>query len=99
MPQVSGKSYKFYAIGISYRKADAEMRGSFALSDTGISNLLEQAKAEKIPSLAVISTCNRTELYGFAQDPDDLIQLLCAHSHGTMEEFENIAYITKKMQP
>ncbi|SCY32038.1 glutamyl-tRNA reductase [Nonlabens sp. Hel1_33_55] len=93
MPQVSGKSYKFYAIGISYRKADAEMRGSFALSDTGISNLLEQAKAEKIPSLAVISTCNRTELYGFAQDPDDLIQLLCAHSHGTMEEFENIAYI------
>ncbi|PRP67833.1 glutamyl-tRNA reductase [Nonlabens agnitus] len=93
MPQVSGKSYKFYAIGISYRKADAEMRGSFALSDTGISNLLEQAKEEKIPSLAVISTCNRTELYGFAQHPNDLIQLLCAHSHGTMEEFEQVAYI------
>ncbi|KQC32439.1 glutamyl-tRNA reductase [Nonlabens sp. YIK11] len=93
MPQVSGKSYKFYAIGISYRKADAEMRGSFALSDTGISNLLEQAKEEKIPSLAVISTCNRTELYGFAQHPNDLIQLLCAHSHGTMEEFEKVAYI------
>lgn len=95
MAQASSSLYDFYAIGISYRKADAAMRGSFALSDTGITNLLEQAKTENIPSLAVISTCNRTELYGFAQDPLDLVQMLCTHSHGTIEEFEKIAYIHK----
>ncbi len=96
MPHILGASFEFYAIGISYRKADAEMRGSFALSETAITHLLEQAKAEGIPSLAVISTCNRTELYGFAQDPTDLIQLLCTHSHGTMEEFEQFAYVHKE---
>lgn len=96
MPNNSGNVYHFYTIGISYRKADAEMRGSFALSETGILSLLNEAKAEDIPSIAVISTCNRTELYGFAKDPLDLVRLLCAHSHGTMEEFEKISYLYKE---
>ncbi|WP_292890870.1 glutamyl-tRNA reductase [Nonlabens sp.] len=87
--------HTFYAIGISYRKADAEMRGSFSLSADAIDNLLAQAKAEGIPSLAVISTCNRTELYGFAQHPFQLMTLLCAHSNGTVEEFEKVAYVYK----
>ncbi|QJP33585.1 glutamyl-tRNA reductase [Nonlabens sp. Ci31] len=87
--------HTFYAIGISYRKADAEMRGAFSLSAEAIDNLLVQAKAEGIPSLAVISTCNRTELYGFAQHPFQLIKLLCEHSNGTVEEFEKVAYVHK----
>jgi glutamyl-tRNA reductase len=87
--------HTFYAIGISYRKADAEMRGAFSLSADAIDNLLVQAKAEGIPSLAVISTCNRTELYGFAQHPFQLIKLLCEHSNGTVEEFEKVAYVHK----
>lgn len=87
--------HTFYAIGISYRKADAEMRGAFSLSADAIDNLLVQAKAEGIPSLAVISTCNRTELYGFAQHPFQLIKLLCEHSKGTVEEFEKVAYVHK----
>jgi glutamyl-tRNA reductase len=87
--------HTFYAIGISYRKADAELRGAFSLSADAIDNLLIQAKAEGIPSLAVISTCNRTELYGFAQHPFQLIKLLCEHSNGTVEEFEKVAYVHK----
>lgn len=87
--------HTFYAIGISYRKADAELRGAFSLSADAIDNLLVQAKAEGIPSLAVISTCNRTELYGFAQHPFQLIKLLCEHSNGTVEEFEKVAYVHK----
>nr|WP_042269332.1 glutamyl-tRNA reductase [Nonlabens ulvanivorans] len=89
------KHFSFYSIGLSYRKADAETRGLFSLSEEGINNLLLEAKEEGIPSLAVISTCNRTELYGFAQHPFQLIRLLCEHSHGTVEEFQKIAYIQK----
>jgi glutamyl-tRNA reductase len=95
MAAVAARNFSFYSIGISYRKADAEMRGSFSLSPEAIENLLQQAKTEGIPSLAVISTCNRTELYGFAQHPFQLIKLLCEHSHGTVEEFEKIAYVHK----
>ncbi|WP_438961769.1 glutamyl-tRNA reductase [Nonlabens sp.] len=95
MAALQPKHFSFYSIGISYRKADAEMRGLFSMNEETIHNLLLQAKEEGIPSLAVISTCNRTELYGFAQHPFQLIKLLCEHSHGTVEEFQKIAYIQK----
>jgi glutamyl-tRNA reductase len=96
MAAAAATTHTFYAIGLSYRKADAEMRGAFSLSPEAIENLLISAKNTDIPSLAVISTCNRTELYGFAKHPYQLIKLLCEHSHGTVEEFEKIAYVYKK---
>lgn len=46
-------------------------------------------------SLVVTSTCNRTEIYGFAQHPFQLIQLLCNNTSGTVEEFQKVAYIYK----
>ncbi len=93
----SGQSLEgnFYAIGLNYKKADAEIRGHFSINDSAKEKILLQAKADGIPSLTVISTCNRTELYGFAQHPYQLIKLLCAHTNGTVEEFEKVAYIYK----
>lgn len=89
------KASTFYAIGVSYRKADASMRGFFSLSEEAIGNLLIEARENGISGLTVISTCNRTELYGFAQHPFQLIKLLCKHSNGSIEEFERIAYVFK----
>lgn len=89
------KAATFYAIGVSYRKADASMRGFFSLSEEAIGNLLIEARENGITGLTVISTCNRTELYGFAQHPFQLIKLLCKHSNGSIEEFERIAYVFK----
>lgn len=85
----------FYTIGLSYKKADAEIRGHFSLSAEGKAKLLEDARNEGIDGLIVTSTCNRTEIYGFAQHPYQLIKLLCEHTHGTVEEFEKVAYIYK----
>ncbi len=85
----------FYAIGLSYKKADAEIRGHFSLNDEGKTTLLEQAKNEGIESLIITSTCNRTEIYGFAEHPYQLIKLLCENTIGTVEEFQKVAYIYK----
>ena len=72
-----GKHLSFYAIGLSYKKADAGMRGKFSLDEDAKSNLLHQTKNDGIESLLVTSTCNRTEIYGFAEHPFQLIKLLC----------------------
>jgi glutamyl-tRNA reductase len=48
--------------------------------------LLEQAKNEGIESL-IVSTCNRTEIYGFAEHPFQL-KLICENSKGSVEEFQ-----------
>ncbi len=89
------KHQYFYAVGLSYKKADAEMRGKFSLNAEGKHNVLQQAKQEGISSLIVISTCNRTEIYGFAQHPFQLIKLLCDNSQGTVEEFQRVAFVYK----
>ncbi|MHA7942548.1 glutamyl-tRNA reductase [Formosa sp. 3Alg 14/1] len=88
----------FYAIGLSYKKADAEIRGHFSLDDTAKLNLLNQAKANGIESLIVTSTCNRTEIYGFAEHPYQLIKLLCDNTKGTVEEFQDVAYVYKSSE-
>ncbi|HUH28317.1 glutamyl-tRNA reductase [Gelidibacter sp.] len=92
------KTTYFYAIGLSYKKADADIRGRFSLDDTSKQNLLHQAKEIGIESLIVNSTCNRTELYGFAEHPYQLIKLLCENSKGTIEEFQHVAYIHKNQE-
>jgi len=92
------KQTTFYAIGLSYKKADAEIRGKFSLDDTAKTNLLEQAKSNGIESLIITSTCNRTEIYGFAQHPFQLIHLLCENSLGTVEEFQKYAYVYKQKE-
>ena len=89
------KHTSFYAIGLSYKKADAEVRGKFSLDTNAKATLLIQAEAEGIESLIVTSTCNRTEIYGFANHPYQLIKLLCENSQGTVEEFQEVAYIYK----
>ena len=88
----------FYAIGLSYKKADAEMRGKFSLDEQAKISLLNQAKAEGIDNLIVTSTCNRTEIYGFAQHPFQLIKLLCENSQGTVEDFQKVAFVYKNSE-
>ncbi|WP_452225553.1 glutamyl-tRNA reductase [Lacinutrix chionoecetis] len=92
------KGSTFYAIGLSYKKADAEIRGHFSLSEEAKINLLIQAKTNGIESLIVTSTCNRTEIFGFAEHPFQLIQLLCDNTKGTVEEFQKVAYIYKNKE-
>lgn len=88
----------FYIIGLSYKKADAAIRGHFSLTAEAKINLLNQAKTEGLEGLLVTSTCNRTEIFGFAQHPFQLIKLLCEHTHGTVEEFEKVAYVYKNKE-
>ncbi len=74
------------------------MRGKFSLDDNAKSSVLTQAQAEGIEALIVTSTCNRTEIYGFAQHPFQLIKLLCENSQGTVEDFQKVAYVYKNQE-
>ncbi|QKX04826.1 glutamyl-tRNA reductase [Aquimarina sp. TRL1] len=93
--QLRAKGASFYTIGLSYKKADAETRGHFSIPEDAKVTILNEAKKQGIEVLLVTSTCNRTELHGFAQHPFQLIKLLCEHTQGTIEEFEKVAYVHK----
>lgn len=85
----------FYVIGLSYKKANAKIRGDFSLDHNAKANLMLQAKASGIESIVATSTCNRTEIYGFARHPFELIKLLCDNTLGTVEDFQRVAYVYK----
>ncbi len=95
--QVS-KHSSFYSIGLSYKKADADIRGHFSLDVPAVDKVLLGAKEMGIDGLMVISTCNRTELHGFAQHPFQLIKLLCDHTKGSVEAFQEVGYIYKNQE-
>jgi len=95
---IAPKHQYFYAVGLSYKKADAETRGKFSLDAAAKTKVLQQAKAAGIESLIVTSTCNRTEIYGFAEHPFQLITLICEHSQGTVESFQNVGYVYKNQE-
>ncbi len=89
---------KFYNIGVSYVKADTNIRGKFSLSSENQKRLLQEAKEKGLGELFVLSTCNRTEITGFAEHPYQLISLLCKHSGGSVDEFAKVSYIHKSQQ-
>jgi len=88
----------FFVAGINYKKADAAMRGKFAISDQGYANLLNLAPFNNVESLFVLSTCNRTEIYGCAQDAAQLMQLLCTQTIGDIPTLKNAGYVKNGLQ-
>ena len=62
----------FKIIGISHHLASVELREQFALSDTDVS-IIHQHLADYTKGGFVLSTCNRTEIYCLASNPDSLI--------------------------
>lgn len=92
------KHNSFYTVGLSYKKAHADIRGKFSMDPPRIEPLLQSAREQGIDGLLVISTCNRTELHGFAQHPFQLIQLLCEYSEGSVEEFQEVGYVYKNYE-
>ncbi|MFL2587796.1 MAG: glutamyl-tRNA reductase [Flavobacteriaceae bacterium] len=88
----------YYVVGLSYKNADLLTRGKFSLSKYQINLLLEHAKADGLNELMVISTCNRTELYGIVEDPQILIDYLCKFSQGTQVQFNKKGYVLSEQK-
>jgi len=89
---------QFYAAGINYKKTEASIRGQFAIGTDQYRALIADAKQAGIAELMVISTCNRTEIYGLANSAKALVNLLCSKTTGSVETFNQLSYIKKGAQ-
>lgn len=82
----------FFLSGISYRKSDAGTRGLFAISQEKLDSVFQSAMDRGINECFVLSTCNRTEIYGFAPSIEILQEIICSATEGSVEQFREIAY-------
>ncbi len=83
---------RFFVTGINYKKTDAAIRGEFAIGTEQYASLLQKAADAGLSELFVLSTCNRTEIYGLTPDAETLIQLLCSETTGDADTFRQLCY-------
>lgn len=79
----------FHVCGINYKKSNVLVRGKYSISDNKYKKLL----TGNLSNFFILSTCNRTEVYGYGPSIDDLIELICSETEGTKEDFINQCYI------
>ena len=83
----------FFVAGINYKKAEAGIRGDFSIDNERYATALNDVAKFNVNGLFILSTCNRTEIYGFAENADQLIGLLCSQTIGSSELFHQLAYV------
>ena len=83
----------FFVAGINYKKSDAAARGKFAINNDQYARILEKAGSQGLNELFILSTCNRTEIYGFAHNSRQLVDLLCSETVGDAQTFIQSSYI------
>lgn len=82
----------FFLTGINYKKSDANVRSEFSINTDQYELLFADASSLDVQSFFVLSTCNRTEIYGFAGAGDNLARLLTSQTSGSLEDFVSLSY-------
>src|SRR4051812_23923244 len=85
----------FFVTGINYKKTDAVLRGQYAINSDQYNGLISLASSYGVKEFFVLSTCNRTEIYGFAENASSLSELLCTQTQGAADTFIKMAYVKK----
>lgn len=64
-----------FALGVNHRTAPVEVRERLFLNDSEVREFLARV-SDHLPECIVLSTCNRTEIYGVTDSPDFSIKAL-----------------------
>ena len=95
LPPDDPKFEAFCVLGISYKKADITLREKYSLSVDDQKGLLSRAKSLNLSSLLIVSTCNRTEIYGWASSPIDLLGYFFTKKNSNPKELVSLCYQNK----
>ncbi len=80
------------AIGISHWKTPVSIREHFSFTDERRKLFLKDAEKKGFTDLIPVSTCNRSEILTFTDDPAALRELFIKHSEATEEEFREYGF-------
>src|SRR4051812_3629428 len=83
---------KFYMVGINFQKTDTEQRSRFSIPSAKNEEAYTQSSA-CLEHFFILSTCNRTEIYGFAPCEYVLLAFMKSLSSATHGEISANAYI------
>lgn len=85
----------FSVVGINYRKSAADVRGLYAINDDQYRTILDIAPALGLKDFFILSTCNRTEIYGCVHQIELFVQLILSQSSGSEVAFRQMFYVKR----
>ena len=85
----------FCIAGINYKKTDASLRGRFAIGAEQYHAVLASAPSYGLHEIFILSTCNRTEIYGITDNVQHLVHALCTQTEGNVDAFNEMAYVKR----
>lgn len=63
---------KFLVAGVNYKKTILSIRSKFSISEQAIKEIYAQFKQEGRTNIIILSTCNRTEIYGYGISEEEI---------------------------
>ncbi|MCE2593565.1 glutamyl-tRNA reductase [Motilimonas cestriensis] len=90
-----------FALGINHKTASVALREKLAFAPDAMASAHQQALTiEPLHELVIVSTCNRTELYGHIESghEEQLLDWLCQFHHIDKAELRPYLYIYKQEQ-
>lgn len=81
----------FAVVSIGFEKANAEIRGKFSFFSELVLDLCKKIQEKKLGKIFVLSTCNRTEIYGYSPDFISVMKVYCELIGVSFEDFSSYA--------
>jgi glutamyl-tRNA reductase len=79
--------------GVNFHKTSLAVRNKFALTTEHIKSIYSDKESGKEPHFFVLSTCNRTEIYSTAAQPQQLLKMLAQHNQIAADDLDQYAFI------
>jgi len=80
---------KFFVAGLSYKRSDLNHRSRFAFNHDECVGAYKSQGGH----FFILSTCNRTEIYGFATNEGGIKNILLKKANCTLPELESLIYV------
>lgn len=90
---MSGSQFNFFSVGLNYETSSVKERERISFGAHEIEEALaDLIKRPGVSEAVILSTCNRTEIYGFSVDKKSLIDWLVSNRSATIEQISGSLY-------
>ncbi|MCH9757502.1 MAG: glutamyl-tRNA reductase [Proteobacteria bacterium] len=87
---------EIYTVGVSYHNAPLALREILAVSAEGVAEKLRHLSRRcHLPEAAILSTCNRTEIYCLSDTPEEVVAWLSEATHNHTADISEYIYHLK----
>mgnify|MGYP003850911769 FL=1 len=89
---------QLYTVGINHTTAPIAIREKVAFDPDHLSQALLELMEHKVSEAAILSTCNRSEIYANARDPKMIIDWLCKYHGIKLKTIESHLYVYENQE-